>query len=144
MTDDRYSPQPLARWYMAGALAAFIFMAVISGMLVLQVTTDPASLPLDQRVASEAQPLWVTAALAVGSWIGLLGAIMLVLRRKIAQPLMLVSLVAVLAWVAGLFAVPGFRDVVSTNDLAVAVVIAVIVWTIFWFARHSNQRGWLR
>jgi magnesium-transporting ATPase (P-type) len=144
MTDKRFSPQPLARWYVAGAIAAFIFMLLISGMFVLQVTTDPVSLPLDQRFASEAQPIWVTAALAVAAWVGLLGSFMLVLRRKIALPLMLVSLVGVLAWLAGLLAVPGLREAISANDLAVAIVIAAIVWTIFWFARHSNQRGWLR
>jgi hypothetical protein len=49
-----------------------------------------------------------------------------------------------LAWLAGLLLVPGLRDVVTANDIAVAVIVAAITWTIFWFARHSNQRGWLR
>jgi predicted small integral membrane protein len=69
---------------------------------------------------------------------------MLLLRRKAAQPLMLLSLIALLAWVGGILLVSQVRETSTANDLAVAIVIAGITWTIFWFARHSRQRGWLR
>ena len=36
------------------------------------------------------------------------------------------------------------RDLLSTNQIAAALVVVAIVWTIYWFARHSAQRGWLR
>jgi hypothetical protein len=32
----------------------------------------------------------------------------------------------------------------SANDLLVALVVAALTWTVYWFARHSRQRGWLR
>ena len=144
MTDERFTPRPVAGWYWAGASASLLFMAFGCLRYVMQVTADPASLPLDQRAVFEAEPLWVTGAYAIAVWVGLAGAVMLVLRRKLAQPLLLVSLLAVLAWLAGLVAVPALREAISANDLAVAIVIAAIVWTIFWFARHSRQRGWLR
>lgn len=144
MTDDRFTPRPVAGWYMAAAIASLLFMIFGCVSYVMHVTADPASIPLDQRAAFEAEPLWVTAAYAIAVWVGLIGAAMLVLRRKIAQPLLLVSLAAVLAWLAGLLLVPGLRQTISANDLAVAIVVAALVWTIFWFARHSSQRGWLR
>lgn len=144
MTDDRFTPRPLAGWYMPAAIASLLFMLLGCGTYVMHVTVDPASLPLDQRAAFEAEPVWVTAAYAVAVWVGLAGTAMLVLRRKLAQPLLLVSLAAVLTWLAGLLLVPELREAISANDLAVAIVVAAITWTIFWFARHSNQRGWLR
>jgi magnesium-transporting ATPase (P-type) len=144
MTDRRFSPQPLAGWYMIGAIAALLFMVAACAMYGFHVATNPQSLPLDQRTVFEAEPLWVTSAFGLGALAGLVAAAMLVLRRKIAQPLMLISLVAMLAWLAGLLLVPGLRDVITTNDIAVAVIVAAIDWTIFWFARHSNLRGWLR
>ena len=37
------------------------------------------------------------------------------------------------------------RSDVGPNDLAeLVIVMAAITWTVFWFARHSRQRGWLR
>lgn len=144
MTDARYSPRPLAGWYWAGAIAALLFMALGCAAYILRVTSDPASLPLDQRAAIAAEPIWVTAAYALAVWVGLAGTVMLLLRRKLAQPLLLTSLAAVLVWLAGLLLVPGLRETISSNDLAVGIVVAAITWTIFWFARHSAQRGWLR
>jgi hypothetical protein len=40
--------------------------------------------------------------------------------------------------------VPAIRDNITTNDIAFAVVILLITGTIWQFARHSRQRGWLR
>ena len=144
MTDDRFTPRPLAGWYMPAAVASLLFMLLGCATYVMHVTADPASLPLDQRTVYEAQPLWVTAAYAVAVWAGLFGTALLVFRRKLAQPLLLISLIAVLAWLAGLLLVPALRESISANSLAVAIIVAVITWTIFWFARHSSQRGWLR
>jgi hypothetical protein len=144
MADDLYSPRPVARWYMPGALAALIVMLAAAAMYVLHLTTNPAALPLDERTVFEAEPLWVTSAFGIGAVVGVVAALMLVLRRKLAQPLMLISLVAMLTWLAGLLLVPGLRETITANDLAVAVLVAAVAWTIFWFARHSAQRGWLR
>jgi positive regulator of sigma E activity len=69
---------------------------------------------------------------------------MLVLRKKLAEPLLMASLAAVLVWLAGLLAVTKLRENMSANDLLVALVVTALTWTIFWFARHSRQRNWLR
>jgi hypothetical protein len=69
--------------------------------------------------------------------------VLLVMKRKLAEPLLLVSLVAAVFTFLPYAVVPGVRDNVSTNDIAFAVAILTITWTIFWFARHSRQRGWL-
>ncbi|HUG46722.1 MAG TPA: hypothetical protein VMK31_09480 [Sphingomicrobium sp.] len=144
MTDTRYSRRPLAAWYWVAATASLLIMAVGCAYYLFWVTSDPTSLPIDQRAAIAAEPLWVTSAFAVAVWTGLAGSALLLVRRKIAQPLLLVSVIAVAAWLAGLLAVAELRRLISANDIAVAIGFAAIVWTIFWFARHSSQRGWLR
>jgi magnesium-transporting ATPase (P-type) len=142
--DERFTPRPIARWYTAAAIASLLFMLLGCAVYAMHVLTDPNSLPLDQRAMFEAEPRWVTVALGIASAVGLVGAIMLLLRRKAAVPLMLVSLVAALLWFGGLFAVPRLRDVLGSNDIAVAIAVVFLSWTIFWFARHSRQREWLR
>jgi hypothetical protein len=42
-----------------------------------------------------------------------------------------------------LFVNAQLRDLLSADQFAVALVVVAIVWTIYWFARHSRQRGWL-
>ena len=144
MQDDLYSPRPLARWYWAGAVASLVFAVAACCLYVLHVTADPATLPLDERTVFAAEPSWVVSAFGLGAAASLIGSILLLFRRKAAQPLMLVSVAAMIVWAAALVALPGLREVITANDMAVAIVVVAITWTIFWFARHSAQRGWLR
>jgi magnesium-transporting ATPase (P-type) len=142
--DQRYAPQPIAGWYWLGAIASLIFMLIGCAVYGMHAYTDPATLPLDQRAMFEAEPKWVTTMLGVASVLGAAGAIMLLLRRRPAVPLLLASLIVTLIWFAGLFATPQLRDLFSTTEIAVLLAVLAISWTIFWFARHSRQRGWLR
>ena len=142
--DEHFAPRPLAGWYWPAAIASLLFMILSCAAYLMQVTADPAQMPPDQRAAYEALPVWVTAAFAVAVWAGAAGALLLVLRRKLAEPLLLVSLVAVLVWLAGMMLTAGVRDSMSTNDWIVPIIVAALTWTIFWFARHSRQRDWLR
>ena len=139
-----YERQPIARWYLIGAIVSMLYMALGCAIYVMHVTADPAALPLDQRAAYAAEPAWVTALNAVAVWVGLIGAVLLVLKRRLAETLLLVSFIATLLWLAGLLLVPALRNALSTNDVAVAVIVTLITGTIWSFGRHSRQRGWLR
>jgi len=142
--DERYTPRPVAAWFVLGALASVLFMALGCSGLVMHVMTDPATLPLDERTIMEAEPQWVLAASAFGFVAGLIGAVLLLLRRAQAERILLVSLAGLLVWLAGMLATPHFRDLMSTDQIAIVLVTVAIAWTIYWFARHSRQRGWLR
>ena len=144
MDDDLYSRRPLASWYWAGAAASLLFAVAACAVYGLHVAADPATLPLDERAVFAAEPSWVVSGFGLGAAGALAGSLMLLFRRRLAQPLMLISLVAMIAWLAGLVALPGLREVITANDLAVAVIVVALDWTIFWFARHSGRRGWLR
>jgi hypothetical protein len=142
--DDRFTPRPIAGWFMIGAVASLLFMGLGCVSYLMHVLADPNAMPLDQRAAYLAEPAWVTGAYAVAVWIGLIGTLLLMFKLRAAEWLLLVSLIAVLLWLAGLIAVKPLREAMSANDLLVAIVVSAITWTIYWFARHSRQRGWLR
>ena len=141
--DDRNSPRPLAAWFMPAAIASALFMGLGCVMYLQHVLADPSAMPLDQRTALEAEPAWVTGANAVAVWVGLIGVVFLVMKRRLAEPLLGLSLISVLVMLAGMIVTP-LRESASAGDLLVAIVVAVLTWTIFWFARRSRQRGWLK
>jgi hypothetical protein len=142
--DDRFTPRPVAGWFMIAAVASLLFMGLGCVMYLTHVLADPNALPLDQRAAFAAEPAWVTGANAVAVWVGLIGTVLLVLKRKAAEWALLVSVAAVLVMIAGMLVVAPLRESMSANDLIVALAVAALTWTIYWFARHSRQRGWLR
>ena len=142
--DDQYSPRPVAGWFKFAAIASVLFMALGCAVYLASVLTDPSNFAVDQRNLMAARPIWMIAANAIAVWVGLLGSVLLVMRRKAAEPLLLVSLIAAVVDFLPYLVVPAVSDLVTTNDIAVSVVVLAITWTIFWFARHSRQRGWLR
>jgi hypothetical protein len=141
---DPDAPQPPARWFKPAAIAATLWMALGCAAYLMDVTTDHASLPADQRVIAEAVPLWMKAAYGAAVWSGLAGAVLLLLRRKLAEPLLLLSLVASIIMFSAFFLVPGLRENMSSNQLLVPILVTAVGWTIFWFARRGRMRGWLR
>ena len=141
---DPYAPRPLAGWFYPAAIASVLFMLLGVLMSVEHVTLDAAALPVDQRAAILAEPQWVTGVFAVAAWSGLAGALLLLFRRKTAVPVLLLSMVALAAWIGGLATANVVRSSMSVNDWAVLIVVAAVAWTIYRFARHSRQRGWLR
>jgi hypothetical protein len=143
--DEPVTPRPAPGWYMPAAILSFLLMAAAALIYVTHhVMVDPATLPLDVRAAYEAEPIWmnVVAGIMVGA--GLVGTLLLVLKRRAAVPLMLLSIVALLVFLAGMFLVPALRDRLSTHDFAVAIIAALVTWTIYAFARRSRRNGWLR
>ena len=131
-------------WFYAVAGLVLLFEAIGCWMYIAQVGADRAALPLDQRAMWDATPTWMTAAYAIAVWVGLAGAGLLLLRRKLAVPLLLVSLVAVVVQFSGLFLVPQLRQTVPESALLTPVVLILACFLILQFARVAQRRGWLR
>lgn len=136
--------QPVPGWFTVAAIGAVVWELIGCGMYLMQMTTDPASLPADQRAIWEAAPIWMDAAYGVAVWVGLAGAILLILRRRLAEPLLLVSLLAAVVQFSALLIVPALRNLVASDQLLVPVVIIVVCYGIWMLARRARKAGWLR
>src|SRR5689334_217028 len=104
---------------MIAAIASLLFMLLGCVGLVMHSLTDPATLPLDQRALFEAEPQWVLAASAFAFVAGALGGLLLVLRHRAAERVMLISLIGMLVWLGGMFGTPRFRDLLTSDQIAI-------------------------
>ena len=143
MDDDREANAAPA-WLRLASLAALLWEIAGCALYIMRVSTDPAGLPPDQRAIFDATPAWVLAAFAVAVWSGLAGAILLLMRRRIAAPVLLLSLVAVVAQNSALVLDPGLRNLVASDDLLVPFVIVVVCYAIWHMAWQARRSGWLR
>ncbi len=142
MTDAiRHEPPS---WFLFAAIGALLWELIGCSMYLMQVSMDPAALPADQRAIALASPTWMIGAygLAVGS--GLAGAILLLLRKRLAPLMLLLSLVAVLVQNSALLLVPALRELMSFAALFVPVVVTLVCFAIWQFAHRAKQSGWLR
>jgi hypothetical protein len=143
MTDNRETIHVPA-WFPVAAIAALLFEAFGAYQYLVQVMTDPNSLTIDQRDLLLAMPEWMTAAFGLAVWVGLAGALLLLVRRRVAAPLLLVSLLAAVVQFGALLVVPALRNLVGSDDLLVPFVILVVCYAIWHLAWQARRWGWLR
>ena len=144
MGDESTDRAGIPGWFWFAAGLALLFEAFGCFMYLAQVSADRSTLPLDQRAMTDATPTWMVAAYGIAVWGGLIGAALLLLRRKLAVPVLLVSLLAVMVQFSGLMLVPQLRQTVPDTALLAPVAIIVICYGIFLLARQAEKRGWLR
>lgn len=131
-------------WFWVAAIAVLLWEALGCFMYVSQVTTDPATLPLDQRAIWDAAPVWMIGAFALAVWVGLAGAVLLLMRKRLSVPVLLASLIAVVVQFSALVVVPQLRESISSDALTVPIVIIIAAYAIWQFAKLAARRGWLR
>ena len=130
-------------WFRPAAIAAVVWELLGCVMYLMQVRVDPAALPADQRAVWDSTPAWMVGAYALAVWVGLAGAVLLLMRRRLGEPLLLVSLVAVVVQFSGLLLVPELRGLISSDMLLLPFVILVVCFAIWSCARRARRRGWL-
>lgn len=130
-------------WFWIVVLFALLFEASGCFLYWIQVSADPATMPVDQRSIREATPAWITAAYAIAVWVGLAAAVLLALRRRHAIALFFVSLIAVIVQFGGIFLIPDLRQMLPPDAYAGPIVIAVIAYGLWHFSRIASARGWI-
>ena len=144
MNEQVRAADEIPAWFYIAAGLALVWEAIGCFMYWTHVTTDPATLPLDQRAMWDAAPGWMVAAYAVAVWVGLLGAVLLIMRRRLAVPLLLVSLLAVVVQFSALLLVPELRDRTPSDALMLPIIIFVASYAIYMLSRRARKHGWLR
>ena len=101
-----------------------------------------SGLTAEQAAVMTGYPGWMTVAFAIGTFGGVIGCILLLLRRAMALPVLALSLLAYLALyygdiVHGVFAAMGTPQVVILS-LVVAIAAALL-----WLSVIARRRGWL-
>jgi hypothetical protein len=134
-------------WYWALATLALLWEALGCFAYLNQVGMDAAELaqlPAAQRDIWMAMPAGVVAAYAVAVWIGLTGAVGLLLRRRWARLAFAASLIAVIVQFGWIFAATPILSTIGPSAAAFPAVIVIVGAFLLWFSGFAAKRGWLR
>ncbi len=90
-------------------------------------------------------PAWVVAFWAIAVWGGVLGAILLLLRKKLAAPVLGVSFLAMVVTTIHNFVLSNGLEVMGgVGPLAFSALIFVVALLLYLYARAMKSRGVLR
>lgn len=141
--DEAIERAPVPWWYWAIAVAALLFELVGCYAFYLQLTVDPASLPVDQRAMAEQLPMLTLAAYGLAVASGLAGAIGLLLRQPWASAALLLSLVAMAVQFGSALLSPVARGTTPSALLAGPIALLLVAYALWQFSKIAHRRGWI-
>jgi VanZ family protein len=134
-------------WFRIVAIVFLLWNLIGVYMCWSQSTMTPgqiASLTPGQQQLWNTMPAWMWVVYAVAVVSGALGALMLVLNKRVALPLFIVSLLAVLVQFAQAFLPGGALDVLgAAMALPMPAFIAAVAVLQVWVTRKAIARGWI-
>lgn len=90
-------------------------------------------------------PAWYVATWAISVWGSFIGAILLLMRMKLASLLFLVSLIS---FIVGAIYSFGFTNGIEIMGGMAAIIFSIVIFLsvlgYFWLARWASQRGILK
>ncbi|WP_299048935.1 hypothetical protein [uncultured Polaribacter sp.] len=101
-------------------------------------------IPEDQLTILENTPIWATAAFAIAVWFGVLGAVLLLFRKKIAKMVFLISLLGVLVQlIYNIFMTNAIEAFGVSSIIQPLLTVSISVFLV-WFANNNIEKGILK
>ncbi len=132
-------------WIVSAVALVWNLMGVMA--YITQVTMSPEALqalPENQRALYESVPSWATMAFAIAIWGGVIGCVLLLLRRKQATPVLILSLAGILVQMYHSFFISNSFEVFGPGGLVMPIMIVVMGIWLIWLSRKATANGWMK
>jgi len=102
-----------------------------------------ASLPKDQQLIYQDFPVWVTAAFAIAVFSGTLGAVFLLLKKKIASTFFILSFIGIVTQMSYGLLLDEKTDNYGPLGLLMPLMIIAVGVYLIWYSKKANKNRWL-
>jgi hypothetical protein len=144
---DTLEPKPGFAFWVIGAVA-LVWNLFGLMLYVMQVSATPEQLAAaytpEQVELLLAVPAWATSMTAIATTAGVLGCLLLLLRKRLAVPFFAVSLVALVLQDLYTFVLADTLAVFGSPPLIIQVVVFVVAVLLVWYSRRATATGLLR
>lgn len=144
MTTEQVKP---ATSFWVVAIIALIWNGMGVAAYLGQVTMgDDAlnALPEEQRNLITSTPAWATGAFALAVWGGLLGSLLLLIRKKLATTVLIVSFAGIVVQMCHAFFMTNSIEVYGPGGLIMPVMVLAFGAYLIYFSRNAAANGVLQ
>ncbi|HSD68642.1 MAG TPA: hypothetical protein VLB07_03765 [Woeseiaceae bacterium] len=135
---------PRSFWIISWGALVWNLLGVASFVAHMTVTEEALmKLPEAQRMFYESMPAWANGAFAAAVIGGLLGSLLLLLRKLWAVPVFVVSLAGVLGQHFHAFVLASGLDIFGGAQLVLPALVLIIAVFLVWYSRKSAARAWI-
>ncbi len=142
MSDSTAQRTPVHLWIVA--VLALLWNAM--GAMDYVMTTTKNEDYMNQFTPEQLEffygfPTWLVAFWAVAVWGGVLGALLMLLRKALAAPVLLLSFVAMCVTAVRNFGFTNGAEIMGNTGMIFSIVIFVISFALVLYARAMKSRG---
>ena len=140
-----YLRKPSSLFYVISSVALVWNLMGVFNYLGQVLMTDEVlkSLPKDQQLMYQDDPSWVTAAFAVAVFFGTLGAIFLLLKKKVSSTFFILSFVGIFVQMTYGLLITENTDSYGPLGLVMPLMIIAIGAYLIWYSKKANENRWL-
>ena len=134
---------PWHLWLLASIGGLWSSIGVLSFLLTqMNVEAVMSRFPPQQREYFQSFPLWAVLFWALGVFGGVIGCLLLLLRKRLAFPVLLASLIgAIGSSLGGLFLLGGMELMAETGDLGLTLLPMLVAAFLAYYARAMSKKG---
>ena len=131
-------------WIISSMALVWNLMGVFNYLTQAFMTNEVlASLPEDQQLLYEDDPAWVTAAFATAVFSGTLGAILLLLKKKVASNFFILSFVGIIIQMTYGLMISENTNSYGPLGLLMPLMIIAIGGYLIWYSKKAAEHRWL-
>ena len=140
-----YLRKPRSLFYVISSMALVWNLMGVFNYLGQVLMSDEvlASLPKDQQLLYQDVPAWVTAAFAVAVFSGTLGAVFLLLKKKVASTFFILSFVGIVTQMSYGLLLDEKTDNYGPLGLLMPLMIIAFGAYLIWYSKKAKENRWL-
>ena len=146
MTDTLDAKPGFAFWVIGAVALVWNLFGMM--LYVMQVSATPEQLAAaytpEQVDLITSAPAWATSMTAIATTAGVLGCLLLLLRKALAAPVFVVSLIALVIQDLYAFGMTDTLAVFGSQPLIIQTVVFVVAVLLVWYSRRATATGLLR
>ena len=140
-----YLRKPTRLFWVISSMALVWNLMGVFNYLTQAFMTDAvlASLPKDQQLMYQDVPAWTTAAFATAVFSGTLGALLLLLKKKIASTFFIISFMGIITQMSYGLLINENTDSYGPMWILMPFMIIAIGGYLIWYTKRANEHRWL-
>ena len=136
----------MAFWLIVGAALIWNLLGIFAYYMQVTATPDTwgaAGYTADQIAALQAIPAWATGGSGLATTCGVLGSVLLLLRKSLAAAIFIVSFVGLLLQNLHAFVLSDTIAAFGMVPVYIQTTVMIVAVLLIWYARKASARGWL-
>ena len=146
MSNDQTKTKAVPIWFwVISAIGLFWFLMDFMAFYMRVFTAEQTleKMPEAQQTLYQAMPSWVNVVFALEVFGGLLGCVMLLLRKKWATALLALSIIGVVCQTMYIWLMSDAIDVMGSMAIVMPLVAFIIGMALYFFSKFATANGWL-